>query len=320
VPTEPPESGFAVGSKWAFDVEPTITTDVTKPPRRYSESSIIQVMKGAGIGRPSTYVSTVGKLIDRGYVEKNGSSLEPSSDGRILWLEVVPFYNENPLLKDGLFTSEFTSTMEDNLDKIELGNINAASTWDDFVGVFRAMHNNALERRRRKPTPRQLQYLERMTSRMSEEEKLDVLGAGDIGALSGEQVREIIDFLNDGTRGEIPASEKQVALIIRLVDKLSIDLDSFLRERGIEDLNSLSGGREGTASAAIEKLIAIDNSSPATERQIITIRSMSEDLEIDVERAVEFVQSASIDSISKADASNLIGILKKRIRSKRRGK
>ena len=47
---------------------------------------------------------------------------------------------------------------------------------------------------------------------------------------------------------------------------------------------------------------------------------MSEDLEISVERAVEFVQSASIDLISKADASSLIDILKKRIRSKRRGK
>jgi len=320
VATEPPVSGFAVGSKWAFDHEPTITTDVTKPPRRYSESSIIQMMKGAGIGRPSTYVSTVGKLINRGYVEKDGGSLEPTSDGRTLWLEVVPFYNEDPLLKDGLFTSEFTSTMEENLDNIELGNINAASTWDDFVGVFRSMHNNALERRRRKPTPRQLQYLESMTSRMSEEEKLDVLGASGIGALSGEQVRGIIDFLNDGNKGEIPASEKQVALIIKLVDKLSIDLDSFLREQGIEDLDSLSGGREGTASAAIEKLIAIDNSSPATERQKITIQSMSEDLEISVERAVEFVQSASIDLISKADASSLIDILKKRIRSKRRGK
>jgi len=317
--TEPPKSGFAVGSMWAFDKEPAMTTDMTKPPRRFSESSIIQQMKGAGIGRPSTYVSTVGKLIDRGYVEKGGSSLAPTSDGRVLWLDVVPYYNENSLFEDGLFTPEFTSTMEGNLDKIEVGDFNAATTWEDFVGVFRSMHNNALERRRRKPTPRQLQYLESMTSRMSKEEKAEIMGPS-VGALTGEEIGVIIDSLKGMTQGDIQASEKQVALIIRLLEKLSIDLDSFLHEQGLADIDSLTGGRDGSASVAIGKLISLDNSSPATERQISTIQSMSNNLEISVEQAIEIVKSESIDSITKLDASSLIDILKKRIRSKRRGK
>ena len=317
--TEPPKSGFAVGSMWAFDKEPAMTTDMTKPPRRFSESSIIQQMKGAGIGRPSTYVSTVGKLIDRGYVEKGGSSLAPTSDGRVLWLDVVPYYNENSLFEDGLFTPEFTSTMEGNLDKIEVGDFNAATTWEDFVGVFRSMHNNALERRRRKPTPRQLQYLESMTSRMSKEEKAEIMGPS-VGALTGEEIGVIIDSLKGMTQGDIQASEKQVALIIRLLEKLSIDLDSFLHEQGLADIDSLTGGRDGTASMAIDKLISLDNSSPATERQISTILSMSENLEIAIEHTVELVKSESIETITKQDASSLIGILKKRIRSRRRGK
>ncbi len=318
--TEPPISGFSIGSMWAFDKEPAMVTDVTKPPRRFSESSIIQQMKGAGIGRPSTYVSTVRKLVDRGYVEKDGSSLAPTTEGRLLWLDVVPHYNEESLLEGGLFTSEFTSTMEGNLDKIELGDSNAATTWEDFVGVFRSMHNNALERRRKMPTPRQLRYLERLTSRMSEEEKFAIWGLGGLEALSGEEVRGIIDSLSNAVQGEIQASEKQVALIIRLVEKLSLDLDIFLHEQGIVDIDSLTGGRDGTASMAIDKLISLDNSSPATERQISTILSMSENLEIAIEHAVELVKSESIETITKQDASSLIGILKKRIRSRRRGK
>jgi len=320
VATKPPASGFIIGSAWAFDGEPTLTTDVTKPPRRFSESSIILQMKSAGIGRPSTYVSTVSKLVDRGYVDKDGRTLSPTSNGRMLWLDVVPHYNEDTLIVDGLFTSEFTSSMEDRLDKIELGDADAATTWDEFVDVFRKMHNNALDRRRKKPTLRQLQYLDSMTSRMTEEKKREILGMDDIGALSGDEIRGIIDSLSDQKHGVLPASEKQVALIIRLADKLAIELDAFLNEQGIIELDSLTGGRDGTASEVIEKLIGLDNSSPATEKQISTIRSMSENLALPIEEAVELVRSESIDTLEKMDASSLIDILKKRIRSKRRGK
>jgi len=47
---------------------------------------------------------------------------------------------------------------------------------------------------------------------------------------------------------------------------------------------------------------------------------MSENLELPVEEAIELVRSESIDTLEKMDASSLIDILKKRIRSKRRGK
>jgi DNA topoisomerase-1 len=320
VATKPPKSGFIIGSAWAFDGEPILTTDVTKPPRRFSESSIILQMKSAGIGRPSTYVSTVTKLVDRDYVDKDSRTLSPTSNGRLLWLDVVPHYNEDALIEDGLFTSEFTSSMEESLDKIEFGNADAATTWDDFVDVFRGMHNNALERRRKKPTLRQLQYLDSMTSRMSEEEKHEIIGVDDIGALSGDEIRRVIDSLSNQIQGGIPASEKQVALIIRLADKLAIDLDAFLKEQEIIEIDSLTGGRDGTASEIIDKLIILDNSSPATERQISTVRSMSENLGLTVEEAVELVRSESIETLAKMDASSLIGILKKQIQSKRRGK
>jgi len=238
----------------------------------------------------------------------------------MLWLDVVPHYNEDDSIGDGLFTPEFTSSMEDSLDKIELGDNDAADTWNDFVDVFRGMHNNALEQRRKRPTLRQLQYLDSLTSRMTEKEKSEIIGVDDIGALSGDEMRGIIDSLSDQKQGEIPASEKQVALIIRLTGKLEIDLDGYLNEQGIVEIDSLTGGRDGTASEVIGKLIHLDNASPATERQINTIQSMSKDLGLSVEEAVELVRGESIDNLEKMDASSLIGILKKRIRSKRRGK
>jgi hypothetical protein len=155
---------------------------------------------------------------------------------------------------------------------------------------------------------------------MTEEEKHEILGVDDIGALSGDDIRRVIDSLSNQIQGGVPASEKQVALIIKLADKLAIDLDVFLKEQGVIEIDSLTGGRDGTASEVIDKLIILDNSSPATERQISTIRSMSENLGVTVEEAVELVRSESIESIAKMDASSLIGILKKRIQSKRRGK
>ena len=89
---------------------------------------------------------------------------------------------------------------------------------------------------------------------------------------------------------------------------------------GLEDLNDLSGGRDGTASQLIGKLIDLDRSSPATERQVSTIISMADSLEMDIANAMEIVQTESIDTINKSDASILIAPLKKQINSKRRRK
>ena len=97
---------------------------------------------------PSTYLTTVGKLVDRGYALKDGSSLSPTDEGRTLWTEVVPFYgsgeDSSETMSEGLFTPRFTALMETNLDQVEGGNSSGADVWHAFVGDFRAMHNSAL--------------------------------------------------------------------------------------------------------------------------------------------------------------------------------
>ena len=325
VKTEPPAVGFELGTTWGFtsnEENPLLTSDETKPPRRFTESSIIQEMKKADIGRPSTYLTTVGKLVDRGYVDKEGSSLIPTDQGRLLWIEVVPFYgsdeNSSGTISEGLFTPRFTALMESSLDEVEDGDTSGAIVWHKFVSDFRNMHNIALELRKRKPTVKQLNFIINRTSRMSDDSKSDLFQGKNIDELTGEDARRIIEELNNSSDGDIPPSEKQMALIIRLADKNSVDLEPILTELGHNDLDELTGGRDGTASSLINKLIGIDKDSPATEKQVAAIKSMSENLEISIEDAMAIGEVTTIDEITKNEASGLIGTMKKMIQSRKR--
>ena len=325
VKTEPPAVGFELGTTWGFtsnEENPLLTSDETKPPRRFTESSIIQEMKKADIGRPSTYLTTVGKLVDRGYVDKEGSSLIPTDQGRLLWIEVVPFYgsdeNSSGTISEGLFTPRFTALMESSLDEVEDGDTSGAIVWHKFVTDFRNMHNIALELRKQKPTVKQLNFIINRTSRMSDDSKSGLFQGKNIDELTGEDARRIIEELNNSSDGDIPPSEKQMALIIRLADKNSVDLEPILTELGHNDLYELTGGRDGTASSLINKLIGIDKDSPATEKQVATIKSMSENLEISIEDAMAIGEVTTIDEITKNEASGLIGTMKKMIQSRKR--
>ena len=325
VQTEPPEVGFEVGETWEFnstEENPLLTSDETKPPRRFTESSIIQEMKKADIGRPSTYLTTVGKLVDRGYADKEGSSLIPTDQGRLLWIEVVPFYgtdeNSSGTISEGLFTPRFTALMESSLDEVEDGDTSGAIVWHKFVTDFRNMHNIALELRKQKPTVKQLNFIMNRTSRMSEDSKSELFQGKNSDELTGEDARRIIEELNNSSDGDVPPSEKQMALIIKLADKNSVDLEPILTELGHKDLDDLTGGRDGTASLLINKLIGIDKDSPATEKQVAAIKSMSENLEISIEDAMAIGEVSTIEEITKNEASSLIGTMKKMIQSRKR--
>lgn len=86
----------------------------TAPPPRYTEASLVKTLEEKGIGRPSTYASTISTIMDRGYVEKRGQALVPT------WLafSVVRLLEEN--LPD-LVDYGFTAQMESDLDSIAAG-------------------------------------------------------------------------------------------------------------------------------------------------------------------------------------------------------
>ena len=86
----------------------------TEPPSRYSEASLIKELEERGIGRPSTYASTISTIIERDYVFKKRTALVPS----------VTAFATTELLErhfDYLVDYGFTSRMEDDLDKIARG-------------------------------------------------------------------------------------------------------------------------------------------------------------------------------------------------------
>lgn len=86
----------------------------TSPPARYTEASLVKRLEELGVGRPSTYASIIGTILDRGYVWKKGSALVPTFTA----FAVVNLMERHfPNLVDYRFTAQ----MEDDLDKIARG-------------------------------------------------------------------------------------------------------------------------------------------------------------------------------------------------------
>jgi len=86
----------------------------TRPPARFTEATLIKELEDRAIGRPSTYASIIGTILDRGYVFKKGSALVPS----FVAFAVVTLLERHFA---HLVDYEFTAKMEDALDDIANG-------------------------------------------------------------------------------------------------------------------------------------------------------------------------------------------------------
>ena len=103
------------GQTVAFsEVDREKAAHVTSPPPRYTEASLVKTLEEKGVGRPSTYASTIGVIIERGYVHRAGQALVPSWQA----FSVVRLLEENLA---SLVDYDFTATMEGDLDQIAAG-------------------------------------------------------------------------------------------------------------------------------------------------------------------------------------------------------
>ena len=97
----------------------------TSPPPRYTEASLVKRMEELGIGRPSTYASTVSTIQDRGYVRRQGSALVATWMG---FATTQLMEKHFPRLVD----YDFTARMEERLDEIAGGNLGRVAWLDRF--------------------------------------------------------------------------------------------------------------------------------------------------------------------------------------------
>lgn len=86
----------------------------TQPPSRYTEASLVKMLESEGIGRPSTYASIIGTIIDRGYAQMLNNSLIPTFTAFAVTSLLEKHFPD-------LVDTSFTARMERTLDDISMG-------------------------------------------------------------------------------------------------------------------------------------------------------------------------------------------------------
>jgi DNA topoisomerase-1 len=101
----------------------------TTPPPRYTEASLVKRLEELGIGRPSTYASTMSTLEDRGYVRVEGKALVPEDKGRLVTAFLENFFAR-------YVEYDFTAGLEEKLDVISDGKLDWKAFLRDFWKQF----------------------------------------------------------------------------------------------------------------------------------------------------------------------------------------
>ena len=87
----------------------------TQPPARYNQASLIQALEELGIGRPSTYVTIINKIMESNYVDPEKSNFQPTALAKVVYETLINHF------RDDLVDYDFTARLEEDLDKIANG-------------------------------------------------------------------------------------------------------------------------------------------------------------------------------------------------------
>lgn len=112
----------------------------TEPPPRYTEATLIKKMEERGIGRPSTYATTMNVLKERGYVRIEKKRLLPEGKGRLVTAFLESFFKR-------YVEYDFTADLEEQLDLISDGKLSWRDVLRDFWRDFAAAVSGATELR-----------------------------------------------------------------------------------------------------------------------------------------------------------------------------
>ena len=101
----------------------------TQPPPRFTEAALVKTLEERGIGRPSTYSAILSTIQQREYVRREKATLFPTELGIQVTDLLTPFFPE-------IMDVEFTAQLEEELDKVEDGEMRWADTVKEFYKRF----------------------------------------------------------------------------------------------------------------------------------------------------------------------------------------
>lgn len=136
---------FKVGESYkAF--EKTKEQHFTKVPARYSEAKLVKLMEELGIGRPSTYASTIAIILKRNYVKSEGGYLVPTREGLITSDYLDKFFIR-------IINTTFTAEMEEGLDRVMRKEDNKVRLLSHFCKFFFPIYDKAVDAQYTIPIP-----------------------------------------------------------------------------------------------------------------------------------------------------------------------
>ena len=103
----------------------------TQPPARYNQASLIQALEELGIGRPSTYVTIISKILESNYVDPEASNFQPTALAKVVCETLTKHFSND------LVDYDFTARLEENLDLIANGEKDSMSCIKDTYEPFR---------------------------------------------------------------------------------------------------------------------------------------------------------------------------------------
>ncbi|HMP74928.1 MAG TPA: type I DNA topoisomerase [Kiritimatiellia bacterium] len=195
----------------------------TQPPPRFTEASLVKALEENGVGRPSTYASTISTIVDRHYVDKDKRALKPTPVG----FQVNDFLVHH---LPALFDIQFTAQMEEKLDSIEEGK----ETWVAMLESFYGSFQDWVERAKGPPADmNQVNGLLGMLASVREWAPPTKRGKRTYSDENFvESVREQI------ATGEKPVTDRQLEALLKLAGRYKDQIPAFdetAKQLGVED-------------------------------------------------------------------------------------
>jgi DNA topoisomerase-1 len=116
------------------------TQHFTQPPPRYSEASLVKRLEELGIGRPSTYASTLQTLKDRDYVRVEKGRFVPEESGRLVTAFLERFFEK-------YVSYDYTAELEEELDDVSAGRLEWHKLLQDFWRDFKPKAGEVMDQK-----------------------------------------------------------------------------------------------------------------------------------------------------------------------------